>query len=57
MARVAQRKKGPTNSDFKICYGDIKVIQNCKKQKNHKAILEIAVNTHTVGWGAWADDF
>ena len=26
-------KKISTNSDFKICYGDVYVIQNCKKQK------------------------
>ena len=37
VARVVQRKKSPTNSDFKICYGDTKLIQNCKKQKKSRS--------------------
>ena len=38
VARVAQREKSPPNSDFKICYGDIKLIQkiDLKKQKNSR---------------------
>ena len=37
VARVAKMKKSPTNSDFKICYGGIKLIINCKKQKNSQS--------------------
>ena len=40
-------KKISTNSDFKICYRDVYVIQKCKK-KSYEAILETAANTHSL---------
>ena len=30
---LGPRKKSSTKSDFKICYGDVNVIQNCKKKE------------------------
>ena len=34
VARVTQREKSPTKSDFKIEYRNVYVIQNCQNQNN-----------------------
>ena len=57
LARVSQREKSSTNSDIKICYGNVYLIQNCKKQNkilSHIGGPVVHRQKKPPNWAEWA---